>query len=141
MTALSELVCREKSLEANSTETVHLCLILLDLSTAFDGITIRSSSPPSQGWIASYLAGRSYQVTWRESVSAPQALPTGVPKVSVLGPLLFSLYTKSLSSVISSHNLSCHCYVDDAQPCKQSLDMVGQQPMLWFCLSVHCFKC
>ncbi|KAK6322813.1 hypothetical protein J4Q44_G00076050, partial [Coregonus suidteri] len=28
-------------------------------------------------WIASYLTGRSYQVAWREAVSAPRALTTG----------------------------------------------------------------
>ena len=72
-------------------------------------------SGSAYSWIASYLASHSYQVTWRGSVSAPHSLTTGVPQGSVLGPLLFSLYTKSLGSVISSHGLSYHCYVEDTQ--------------------------
>ena len=64
-------------------------------------------------WIASYLADRSYQVAWRWSVSTPRPLLTGVPRGSVLGPLLFPLYTKSLGSVITLHGFFYHCCADD----------------------------
>ncbi|KAM9436978.1 uncharacterized protein ACWYII_015092 [Salvelinus alpinus] len=66
-------------------------LTVLDLSAAFDTVNHQillstlselGISGAAHAWIASYLTGRSYQVAWRESVSAPRALTTGVPQGS-----------------------------------------------------------
>jgi len=69
----------------------------------------------SLNWFVSYLTGSSFRVAWRGKVSKAHQLITGVPQGSVLGPLLFSIYTSSLEPIIQAHGFSYHCYAYDTQ--------------------------
>ena len=47
--------------------------------------------------------------------SSPSLLTCGVPQGSVLGPILFILYTQPLSDVISHHSVSHQMFADDTE--------------------------
>ena len=66
-------------------------------------------------WIKSYLSNRKQKIKIGDSFSEAVILPFGVPQGSVLGPLLFTLYTSPLSQVISKFNVTHHLYADDTQ--------------------------
>ena len=66
-------------------------------------------------WFSSYLSNRTYTVQISGSQSSPSYLIYGVPQGSVLGPLLFTLYTTPLSSLISSHSVNHQLFADDTQ--------------------------
>ena len=100
-------------------------LILLDLSAAFDTIDhdillARLSSTfgitgPALDLITSYLTDRHQFVCIDSDSSNLAPLNTGVPQGSVLGPLLFTLYTTPISYLLQDSSMSFHLYADDTQ--------------------------
>ena len=84
-------------------------LVLLDLSAAFDTVdhsillrrlhqTFRINDTAHK-WFHSYLSSRKQYVRRGPSKSSVTYLVCGVPQGSVLGPILFVLYTVDLLSV------------------------------------------
>jgi hypothetical protein len=101
------------------------CVIaaLCDLSAAFDTVdhdillNILQTSFLITGsalkWFKSFLTGRYQRVVVRDSVSSRRKLLYGVPQGSVLGPVLFNIYTHSLSDVFSACKFNSLSYADD----------------------------
>jgi len=100
-------------------------LTLLDLSAAFDtvdhAILLRRlvSSYGFRGcvlaWFTSYVDGRTYFVRCGAFKSVPTVVLCGVHQGSVLGPILFLLYTVDLVQLIQGYDLRPHLYADDTQ--------------------------
>ena len=91
-------------------------------------------------WFESYLQNRRYRVKICNHLSSFEALDYGVPQGSVLGPVLFALYTTPLSSLISSYALDHHLYADDTQlftsfTPSNSLDSISSIETAFNCIS------
>jgi len=98
-------------------------LALLDLSAAFDTVDhdifltrLRVSygvGDAALDWLQSYLSHRVECVKRGSDWSTLATVWFGVPQGSVLGPLLFILYTAGLIDLIEGHGLRPHLYADD----------------------------
>ena len=93
-------------------------LVLLDLSAAFDTIDhgillerLRSAigvRDMALSWFASYLSGRTQQVSIDGTLSTKFDLECGVPQGSCLGPLLFVVYASKIFEIVGKHNLEIY---------------------------------
>ena len=100
-------------------------LTLLDVSAVFDTvdhtILLRrighcfGVSGKALDWFKSYSTGRSQRIKLGNCLSSRSDLSSRVPQGPVLGPLVFTLYTTLLSSLISGHAIPHHLYADDSQ--------------------------
>ena len=95
-------------------------MVLIDLQKAFDTIDHKillsklrniGLSVPAINWIKSYLTDRSTFVEIEGNKSSERDITCGKPQVSILGPLLFSLYVNDMSMAVSCELL---LYADDS---------------------------
>ena len=66
-------------------------------------------------WLRPYLTSRKQFVDVNRCKPSQRLLERGVPQGSVLGSLLYLLYTSPLADIIKRYNLEYHFYADDTQ--------------------------
>ena len=98
--------------------------LLLELAAAFDTIdhqillsrleTVFGIRSIALQWFQSYLLDRNQCVVVNNSASSSPVM-FGVPQGSVLGPVLFVLYTIPLSDIIANHSVNHQLFADDTQ--------------------------
>ena len=106
------------------------CLIILDLSAAFDTTDhdillnrLKSRFAVTVvvlKWLGSYLKDRSQAVEIGVPLSGGSRsvftkIRSGIPQGSVLGPILFTIYTVPIGNICRKHQVACHLYADDTQ--------------------------
>ena len=100
-------------------------LVLLDLSAAFDTVDheillerLRVTfgvDSSALSWFRSYLASCKQHVRCGGNSSPTTVVVCGVPQGSVLGLMLFIIYTADLAVIVVEHGPSLHQYADDSQ--------------------------
>ena len=102
-----------------------MVFVMLDLSAAFDTIDhahlfkllqdeygVRGTA---LAWFRTYMEDRTYRVQIDSTTSAHIPLQYGVPQGSVLGPVIFTLYTTTMQRIFRRHGVHYHKYADDIQ--------------------------
>ena len=81
-----------------------------------------------------YLSNRTQFVQLNGSCSKSSVVTRGVPQGSVLGPILFLLYTSDLTRLVDAHNLQVHLYTRTTHRCTasviQRIQLVFRMPCL-----------
>ena len=141
-----------------------VCLLLLDLSAAFDTIDRAvllncvkyrfGCGGKVLDWLGSYLTGRSHKVAIYDSFSSNQGLKYGVPQGSLCGPLLFLLYMSPLGDLCRESGVEFQGYADDTQNwlsfipgqvgshelCYQTLQQCVKKVKLWMSTNFLCLN-
>ena len=106
-------------------EKDYVALITLDSSAAFDTVDHNvlitklkrhfKINGNALALIKSYLKDRTFSVVVGDEISTPKSLDCGVPQGSLLGPLLYILYTKEIQNIVKNCKIRVHMYADDCQ--------------------------
>ncbi|KAF2346163.1 Reverse transcriptase domain [Trinorchestia longiramus] len=105
-TVAKQAVIESKKIYSDIDNKNVTLLLLLDFSKAFDSVEHTrllqkiSNLGIATQWFQSYLANRSHAVRLENTISSPKQNDSDVPQGSILGPLLFSIFSNDFPSML-----------------------------------------
>ena len=118
------LICVQSDILKALDQGSYCILVMLDLSAAFDTLdhttllTTCSIKEVALNWRTSSIQDRHETVIINGKRSQPVQPEYGVPQGWVLGPKLYSLYTKPLAYNLEDKESSHHFFADDTKLCQ-----------------------
>ena len=123
----------------------YVFMLFLDFSSAFDTVDHHILLEKLEKnfyvkgmalkWFKSFLSNRQFKVNVEGNFSKHYSANYGVPQGSVLGPILFSLYSQEVSKIIESYGFNVHMFADDIQIYFQCDDLNSKLPLLKSCFN------
>ena len=124
---VTAMLCKHNDVMCSLDEQRDAIFIMLDLSAAFNTTghdillhrlqTKFGINRTALDWLSSYLNCRTQHAVVWTAMSDPSPIYCGVPRGSVLRPVLFCMYTMPLEDIIFYHGLQYMMYADDIQVC------------------------
>ena len=92
-------------------------------------------------WFSSYLTNHTHYISLSNHCSAFAPVHSGVPRGSILGPILFTMYIKPLSAIIDNYVNNWWCL--ECRPWIQTLTVQSQHQYVFSLSKIlypHCFS-
>ena len=97
--------------------TISAIIFMVDYHLLLQKLQLFGLDREAVAWMSSYLIGRRQSVLVDGSLSSPLGINCGVPQGSILGPLMYILYTNDIPDLPHNHPVSAADPVPYCQEC------------------------